>query len=1061
MFIFTICVLALFFVKTSFVTDNTVKIKNKVEYTNDKLLSDISAKTKKIQTKRLQKTLNKPTGSITWFDDFEGGKANWIPVALCTNIPTADGFELGDHSGWHPISTVTTTPPSPVTAWHVDDDEDISLDLLISPVIHIPEECEDTPITSVLLNYWEEINLPDASADGYLQDYYQVYAGQAETLWRLDSADPVSPPNHFVVAIGDEYTGDGNVQVLQTPEIDISKTTAPVELSLQHHYITETDRDYCAIDLSTDNFLTYQTAAFFSGTTQNYVNDILNIPDEFLGQIIKVRFRYHSDFAMTEEQSHWSIDDIIISDANEILYEENGDGSGGPDGMESWGIIIGDDYLGLNFDHNPENADEVWELQSPISINRGPMDLFASNIGIEPGDSVRLAFRFRSNGDMTAGDGRGLSVDDVHIRCVGKPDKDLAALNFEDPCFIQVKDEVHFGLWVLNGGTEAQSNFQWKGHVLNGEGDPVGFPIVGNFSGNLGPDSMVHVPSDNKWIAENPGVYSFVAYTIMTDDKISKNDTTRWMSNDPEGNYSDFFVNHENIIFSSQISDAPMDVTPLALMERGFVVRSNSEPGVVTWQTGEEYWRGFTGAYVYWDSLGRPQDEELIIPHLDFSYITSDATLTFKAMGVAGFSFTRFSVGVSYDCSNTWCDLFQNLRGFDPQTGIDYGKPTLMVNRMNPAVINLTPFVAGRHNVCIRFRYQSINDGDWVIWKVGISGMGLKAADLVQVTDIPDDQGKQVRLTWLPSPNDGLLDGVPITQYGVWRGFEAGSPPSSQTVSQVENIRSMIYSIKGVTSGTQYFDKTNSLIWDFVGSVIAHQDSIYNYVAPTLYDDMEYVFMVSAHTANPAVFANSNITGGMSTDDIPPNPPLNLTATAENGAVLLTWNEPPDEKPALYFIYRSKISGNYGDAIATTTSLEFRDETVDRSKTAYYTVTASDHAGNMSSPSNEEIVIATSVASEKIVIPREYKLCQNFPNPFNPISSIKYQLPEPNTVKLVILNSLGQKVRTLINGNIAAGYHNVNWDGRDSFGNPVSNGIYLYHFEAGKFVKTRKMVFMK
>jgi len=1057
--IFIVFVLVLFFALVSFASDKTVKIKTKVENTKNTLQSDITAQKKKIEKKALLKAQSKPTDAMIWFDDFEGGMSSWIPAALWTNIPTEFGQEMGDHSGWHPVADVTTIPPSPMHAWHIDDEEDTGLDLLISPVIYIPDECEGSPITGALLSYWEDIHLPDWVDDaGNLTDYYYVYAGRADALWKLDSVDPVSPPNHFYVAIGDEFTGDGNVQALQTPEIDLSNAVTPIEMTLQHHYISEAEWDYCAIDVSTDNFLTYRTVAFFTGIVPTYVGDLVNIGDEFVGHVIKIRFRYHSDFATTEDQSHWSIDDIVLTDANGILYQENGDGTVG---MESWGLIMGGGFLGLDYDHDPENPAEVWELRSLFSINRGPMDLFASGAGIGPGDSVRLAFRFRTNGDITAGEGRGLSIDDVHIGCVGRPDKDLIALAFEDPCFIQVGDDVPFGLWVYNGGTESQGNFQWKGRIEDAEGHTVGIPIVGSFSGTLEPDSIVFVPSLNKWIPERPGIYSFSAYTIMTGDKIPENDTTRWMSNDFDGNYSRFFVNHENIIFASQLSDAPWDETPLALMEEGFVVRSNSEPGVVTWQTGEEFWTYPFGALVFYDSLGRPQDEELIIPRLDFSYITSNATLTFKAKGVAGFSYTRFSVGVSYDCCNTWCDVFQRIRGFDPQTGINYGGPAHMRGGMRPAVINLTPYVAGRHSVCLRFRYQAIDDGDWVIWKVGVSGEGLKAANLVDVMDIPEDQGKQVRLTWFPSPNDGMLDGVPITQYGVWRGFGAGPPPNSQDVVKVENIRSMISNIKGVASGTRYYDATNGMLWDFVGSVIAHRDTVYNFVAPTLRDDEPFPFMVSAHTANPAIFANSNITDGISSDDLPPNPPFNLTAAAENGAVLLAWNEPTNEDPALYSIYRSETSGNYGDAIATTNSLEFRDETVDRSKTVYYTVTASDYAGNKSGPSNEEVVLATSVAGEEIAIPTEYKLNQNFPNPFNPVTSIKYQLPEPNTVKLVILNSLGQKVRTLINGNVAAGYHNVNWDGRDSFGNPVSNGIYLYHFEAGNFIETRKMVFMK
>ncbi len=94
-------------------------------------------------------------------------------------------------------------------------------------------------------------------------------------------------------------------------------------------------------------------------------------------------------------------------------------------------------------------------------------------------------------------------------------------------------------------------------------------------------------------------------------------------------------------------------------------------------------------------------------------------------------------------------------------------------------------------------------------------------------------------------------------------------------------------------------------------------------------------------------------------------------------------------------------------------------------------------------------------------IPDKYDLSQNFPNPFNPGTLIQYQLPENSKVRLTIYNLLGQKVRTLVDAELEAGYKSIYWDGRDDLGRNVAAGVYLYELVAGSFVSTKKMVLMK
>jgi hypothetical protein len=94
-------------------------------------------------------------------------------------------------------------------------------------------------------------------------------------------------------------------------------------------------------------------------------------------------------------------------------------------------------------------------------------------------------------------------------------------------------------------------------------------------------------------------------------------------------------------------------------------------------------------------------------------------------------------------------------------------------------------------------------------------------------------------------------------------------------------------------------------------------------------------------------------------------------------------------------------------------------------------------------------------------LPKTYKVSQNYPNPFNPVTRIFYELPRVSEVRLVVYNTLGQRVRTLLNDRVEAGRHWVEWNGLNESGQRVSSGIYIYRFEAGDYQRVMKMILMK
>lgn len=103
----------------------------------------------------------------------------------------------------------------------------------------------------------------------------------------------------------------------------------------------------------------------------------------------------------------------------------------------------------------------------------------------------------------------------------------------------------------------------------------------------------------------------------------------------------------------------------------------------------------------------------------------------------------------------------------------------------------------------------------------------------------------------------------------------------------------------------------------------------------------------------------------------------------------------------------------------------------------------------------------TSIDNNNDPIISDYQLQQNYPNPFNPTTIIPFELSKNEVVKLSIFNSLGQKVRTLLNQDFPAGGHQAKWDGQDDFGQTVPAGVYYYTIQAGEFSATKKMLLVK
>jgi len=213
------------------------------------------------------------------------------------------------------------------------------------------------------------------------------------------------------------------------------------------------------------------------------------------------------------------------------------------------------------------------------------------------------------------------------------------------------------------------------------------------------------------------------------------------------------------------------------------------------------------------------------------------------------------------------------------------------------------------------------------------------------------------------------------------------------------------------------------------------------------------------------------------------NYPQNLTAELIDEGVELSW-EPPigslnrsTRTPEIDFtmttsktnspevLFRWELIGynlyRNGDMInqQTITDVTYIDSDVIVGETYSYYVTALYDEGE-SSPSNIIEITITSV-SDAIIEPLVTRLYSNYPNPFNPRTTIGFTLASPGYVSLEIFNNRGQRVKRVIDNYLAAGEHSVIWEGRDHHNREVSSGIYFYRLQTEHLTVTRKMMMLK
>ncbi|RMI03587.1 MAG: T9SS C-terminal target domain-containing protein, partial [Calditrichaeota bacterium] len=214
--------------------------------------------------------------------------------------------------------------------------------------------------------------------------------------------------------------------------------------------------------------------------------------------------------------------------------------------------------------------------------------------------------------------------------------------------------------------------------------------------------------------------------------------------------------------------------------------------------------------------------------------------------------------------------------------------------------------------------------------------------------------------------------------------------------------------------------------------------------------------------------------------------PLDLTGMEGTGVRLIYWYQPqgsgnaPEEGDSLLVYFKNDL-GHWVlvAAYPGTTVQPFVQEIIDIESApngggtyfhGQFQVRFRSLGGASNIPNDDwfvdDVELNTPLGIDDLTpVPQTFAVSPNFPNPFNPSTTIRYQLPVSSEVRLEIYNVLGQRVRSLVRGRVKAGFYTAVWDGRNDAGEPVASGIYLLRFHAAavhqseqQFDLTRKMI---
>jgi M6 family metalloprotease-like protein len=188
--------------------------------------------------------------------------------------------------------------------------------------------------------------------------------------------------------------------------------------------------------------------------------------------------------------------------------------------------------------------------------------------------------------------------------------------------------------------------------------------------------------------------------------------------------------------------------------------------------------------------------------------------------------------------------------------------------------------------------------------------------------------------------------------------------------------------------------------------------------------------------------------------------PTNLRASMVNNRVFLEWDFPYESPSVLGFrVFRDGV--NVTPVLVPPSPKSFHDVNLTVAGVYMYQVRTVYESPNGTSALSEPLDVHFVDSDDEIMPVYVTHLGVNYPNPFNPETSINFALSNDGNVEINIYNVRGQKVRTLLNTEMSRGTHSVVWNGNDDNGNQVGSGIYFYRMKADEYTSIRKMMLLK
>ena len=376
----------------------------------------------------------------------------------------------------------------------------------------------------------------------------------------------------------------------------------------------------------------------------------------------------------------------------------------------------------------------------------------------------------------------------------------------------------------------------------------------------------------------------------------------------------------------------------------------------------------------------------------------------------------------------------------------------------------------GEGGVCVSWTDYRDSEYDIYAQRMERNGYwGYPAPDIVSALDVPSDQGGYVNLTWERSRIDAWPD-LAIERYSVWRAID--EPAALAAVSSGTPILTAAEALDAVPVSDvirrEMLDG-EPFYWELLSYQDAYSLETYSETVPTLFDSVEsnegrHYFQMIAHAEDRTIYWISEPDSGYSVDNLAPAAPLGLAgeqAYSPEG-LQLTWDPNSESDLAGYNIYRGTSSGfipDPGNFVTSTPDTIVLDGDWAWETGYWYKVAAVDIHGNES----VYAVLGPDMVTgdDPMPAPDATFLAQNWPNPFNPNTTIAFGLKESGHVSLRIYDAAGRLVTTLVDESRAAGPYDTVWNGTDDMGNNAASGVYFYMLKAGTFEETRKMVLLR